>query len=195
VVVGAPTRDAGTLLSLLRVALETTPARAPVTALVVRAHASRTRAAQLGLFEPAGPSPDKLATLLARLQATVGEGRVGAPALVDRHLPDAFAIAPFAPKPSPSPSPSPSPRPLALHAYRPPRRAEARLERGRLRYLAAEGVGGQVVHVAGPFRVRDGWWQHPIERDYFDVELTDGAIYRVYLDRRDGGWHVDGCYE
>jgi protein ImuB len=212
VVVGAATREAATLLTLTRVALESEPPRAPVTTLIVRAHPAHTRAAQLGLFEPSGPSPDKLATLLARLHALAGEGRVGAPALVDRHLPDAFGVEPFQPPPAGSTLRAPAgstlrapadstlrapsgTRRLALHAFRPPRSAEARLDRGRIRYLAAEGLAGQVIQSAGPFRVRDGWWQSPVDRDYFDVELSDGAFYRIFQDRRTGTWHVDGCYE
>jgi len=210
VVVGAPTREASTLLTLTRVALESAPPTAPVTALIVRARPAHSRAAQLGLFEPAGPSPDKLAALLARLHAMAGEGRAGAPSLIDRHLPDAFAVVPFAPsvrgqaarpvERSASSilverSPQMGSRRLALHAFRPPRPAEARLDRNGLRYLTAEGIAGQVVHSAGPFRIRDGWWQTPVERDYFDVELSDGAVYRIFQDLRTGAWHVDGCYE
>jgi protein ImuB len=213
VIVGAPTREAATLLSLCRVALESAPPVAPVTALVVQAHAAHTRAAQLGLFEPAGPSPDKLATLLARLNALAGADRVGAPALVDSHLPDAFTVEPFvnanaAPKgradgaagglePSQGSKSDHSNgmRRLVLHAFRPSRVAEAHFERGRLQYLAADGVAGHVVQLAGPFRVRADWWQAPVQRDYFDVELSDGAIYRVYHDLLNDAWQVDGCYE
>jgi protein ImuB len=195
IVAGAPTREAATLLTLTRVALESAPPGAPICGLTVRARPGHTRASQLGLFEPTGPSPDKLATLLARLHALAGEGRVGAPALVDRHLPDAYAVATFAPPSHAAERPDSSGRRLALHAFRPPRPAEAHLDRGRLRYLTADGLAGQVVHTAGPFRVRDAWWQSPVLRDYFDVELSDGAIYRVFHDLHTGAWHVDGCYE
>jgi protein ImuB len=197
VAVAAPTREAQTLLQLARVSLESAPVSAPVTSLAVRVSSERTRAAQLGLFAPAGPSPDKLATLLARLGALVGEGRVGAPAILDRHLPDAFSVTAFEPaRPPAARAPVRAEiRQLALHAFRPPRAAAARLDRGRLRTLHADGLGGQVVTCAGPFRVRDGWWQTPLYRDYYDVELSDGAIYRVFHDLHADAWHVDGCYE
>jgi choline dehydrogenase-like flavoprotein len=86
-------------------------------------------------------------------------------------------------------------RALSLHALRPPVDAEARLDRGELRYLAGQGIGGQVLAAAGPFRVRDGWWQLPVTRDYYDVQLSDGAIYRVFHDLARDSWHIDGCYE
>jgi hypothetical protein len=33
-------------------------------------------------------------------------------------------------------------------------------------------------------------------RDYYDVQLSDGGIYRLYRDLTDtGSWYVDGCYD
>jgi protein ImuB len=197
--VAAPTRDVGTLLALVKLALETSPPGAAVDGIIVRTATARTRPAQLGFFEPAGPAPDKLAATLARLSALVGPGRVGAPALVNRHLPDAFAMQPFdsprvRPRPQAGARSAPG-RQLALHALRPPLDAEARLDRGALRYLAGQGIAGQVLAAAGPFRVRDGWWQAPLLRDYYDVQLSDGAIYRVFHDLNMNSWHIDGCYE
>ncbi|MCU1276468.1 MAG: polymerase IV-like protein ImuB, partial [bacterium] len=147
-------------------------------------------------------SPDKLASTIARLQALVGETRVGAPVVLDRHLPDAFTMQRFdGPRIRSSVVSGQSSvsendaRALALHALRPPMEAEARLDRGELRYLAGQGIGGQVLAAAGPFRVRDGWWQLPVTRDYYDVQLSDGAIYRVFHDLNHDSWHIDGCYE
>ena len=73
--------------------------------------------------------------------------------------------------------------------------ADVRLDRGELRYVAGQGIGGQVLAAAGPFRVRDGWWQLSVTRDYYDVQLSDGAIYRVFHDLSRDSWHIDGCYE
>jgi len=199
--VAAPTRDVGTLLSLVRLALETAPPASAVEGIIVRTSPARTRAAQLSFFEPAGPSPDKLASTIARLSALVGETRVGAPVVLDRHLPDAFTMQPFnAPRIQPlavsrKPLAEEEARALALQALRPPVEAEVRLDRGELRYLAGQGIGGQVLAAAGPFRVRDGWWQLPVTRDYYDVQLSDGAIYRVFHDLQRDSWHIDGCYE
>jgi protein ImuB len=200
--VAAPTRDVATLLGLIKLALETAPPAAAVDGIIVRTATARTRPAQLGFFEPAGPAPEKLAATLARLSALVGPERVGAPALVNRHLPDAFVMQPFdSPRVRIQPQAgTPSARDrdarqLALHALRPPLDAEARLDRGELRYLAGQGIAGQVLAAAGPFRVRDGWWQAPLLRDYYDVQLSDGAIYRVFHDLNMNSWHIDGCYE
>jgi protein ImuB len=162
--VATPTRDAGALAALVRLALETAPPGNPVEGVIVRTAPAPARAAQLSFFEPPAPSPDKLfksSPIRCQLSASDAEEA----------------------------------RQLALHSLRPPMDAEARLDRGELRYLAGQGVGGQVLAAAGPFRVRDGWWQRPVTRDYYDVHLSDGAIYRVFHDLSRDSWHIDGCYE
>src|SRR5207244_1893776 len=101
----APTRDVKTLLTCLRVALEARPPRAAVERVALAAVPERVRAAQLGLFSPAGPSPERLATTLARLAALCGPERVGAPAVLDSHRPGAAAVAPFTLGAAPAPPP------------------------------------------------------------------------------------------
>ena len=40
------------------------------------------------------------------------------------------------------------------------------------------------------------WWSDAAcARDYYDLELTDGGIYRCFRDRRSGAWFVDGAYD
>jgi protein ImuB len=167
-----------------------------VIGVVVRAIPGRARPAQLGFFEPPGPSPDKLATTLARLAALVGNHRVGAPALVDKHEPGAFKVIPFNPAKAESRKPKAEiARALVLHAMRPARDAEVHLDRGRPRYVQASGVAGQVLAAAGPFRLREGWWEKNLQRDYYDIELSDGAVYRLYQDLVEKSWFLEGWYE
>lgn len=57
-------------------------------------------------------------------------------------------------------------------------------------------IAGQVRVASGPWRLEEGWWTpEAVARDYWDVELSDGAIYRIYHDRREGEWWVDGVYD
>jgi hypothetical protein len=38
-----------------------------------------------------------------------------------------------------------------------------------------------------------GWWaEDDVNRDYYDVELTGGEVYRLYHDRQTATWFVDG---
>jgi hypothetical protein len=44
--------------------------------------------------------------------------------------------------------------------------------------------------------MEEGWWSdEPVERDYWDVELVGGGLYRIYRDRRSGEWWADGVYD
>ena len=57
-------------------------------------------------------------------------------------------------------------------------------------------VVGRVRVASGPWRLEEEWWQEdPVTRDYWDVELGDGGLYRLYRDRGSGDWFVDGIYD
>ena len=61
---------------------------------------------------------------------------------------------------------------------------------------AAPRIQGLVRVAAGPWTLEDGWWdKQPVERDYWDVELSGGGLYRVYRDRKTGDWFADGMYD
>jgi protein ImuB len=61
---------------------------------------------------------------------------------------------------------------------------------------ATPRVQGLVRVAAGPWALEDGWWSDkPVERDYWDVELSGGGLYRVYRDRKTGDWFADGMYD
>jgi hypothetical protein len=191
----APTRDTKTLLTCLRVDLESRPPQAAIVRATLVATPALVHATQLGLFTPAGPAPEALATTLARLGALCGIDRVGTPVAVDTHRPGATAIAPFAPAGAEVPTGDPSCR-LVIRAVRPPRCLDVFLERNVPCFVRGPDMGGRVVDVAGPWRVATDWWTDtPCVRDYYDVELTDGGIYRCFRDRRSGAWFVDGAYD
>src|SRR3989442_914542 len=147
----APTRDVKTLLTCLRVALEARPPRAAGGRVVLAAVREAVRAAQIGLFTPPGPSPERLATTLARLAALCGAERVGAPAVVDSHRPGAAGVAPLTLGGAPAP-PSANGCRLVVRALRPPRPVEVFAGRGRPDFVRGEGLGGRVVGAAGPGR-------------------------------------------
>ncbi len=56
-------------------------------------------------------------------------------------------------------------------------------------------IAGTVRICSGPWRVEEGWWSdRPDIREYWDVELERGGVYRVFR----GGvseWFVDARYE
>lgn len=57
-------------------------------------------------------------------------------------------------------------------------------------------VRGRVCIASGPWTLEEGWWTgDATERSYWDVELSDGAIYRIYRDTRNNDWYADGIYD
>ncbi len=203
----APTRDVKTLLTLLRLDLESHPPGAPVAAFILTAHPDRPRAAQLSLFGPAALSPDKLATTVARLFALLGSERVGSPRTVDAHRPERFALVPYAPPPPPKVHREVRPGKglLAVRVLRPPLAIEVvttAAQPAAVKSLAREEeakrlqLDGRVRVASGPWGMEEDWWgQGPLARDYWDVELTRGGLYRIFRDRGNGDWFVDGVYD
>jgi len=87
-----PIRDSRVLRTLLLLDLESHPPPAGIDRVTVEAEPSPGRIVQYSLIEHPLPSPEQLSTLMARLDALMGGGRSGAPALVDSHEPGAFAM-------------------------------------------------------------------------------------------------------
>jgi protein ImuB len=221
----APTRDVKTLLTLVRLELEARPPGAAVAGFSFTAHPDRPRRAQLSLFGPAALSPDRLATTIARLAALLGAGRVGSPRPLDGHRPERFAEVSYAPPPAPHTRlrPREGRGLLSVRVLRPAVELEVTVEdskefsfpsgegRGQreggafllrpisLKTLAPDAappIAGTVRVAAGPWSLEEGWWSEtPAERDYWDVELSDGGLYRIYRERGRGAWFADGMYD
>lgn len=212
----APTRDVKTLLTLVRLDLEARPPGAPVLGFTFAAHPDRPREAQLSLYGPAALSPDKLATTLARLFALLGADRVGSPRVVDGHRPERFSLVEFTPPPPPEVRRAPRPGRglLAVRVLRPPVPLEVLTGEPEPATSAEEAppvevrpmtteetekrpkIEGAVKVAAGPWGLEDGWWSEaPADRDYWDVELHAGGLYRLYRERTTGEWFADGIYD
>jgi protein ImuB len=200
----APTRDTRTLLTLVRLELEARPPGAPVVGFTFTAQPDRTRQAQLSLFGPAALSPDRLATTIARLVALLGADRVGSPRAVNGHLPERLTVADYSPPPPPPERrvPRTGRGLLAIRVLRPAVELEVITgERKRLLSLKSTNgsdpeISGTVRVAAGPWNLEDGWWSAaPASRDYWDVELSEGGLYRIYRDRLKEKWYADGMYD
>jgi protein ImuB len=198
----APTRDVKTLTMLARAAVERAPPRAPIQGVRIVVFPDRARPAQLDLFRSPGPSPERLATTLAHLDALCGPGRVGRPVPPSGHRPEEMALAPFGPSGAGRGTSARQAAPwdgpmLALRAIRPAIPAEVYCEDGGIAYVRATGLAGRTVVSSGPWRIETEWWtDSPCRRDYYDVQLSDGGIYRLYRDlTASGSWFVDGCYD
>jgi len=72
---------------------------------------------------------------------------------------------------------------------RPPTPPSRRVEAG-----AKVEIAGTVRICSGPWHIEEGWWsERPDIREYWDVELERGGVYRVFRGGKD--WFVDARYE
>ncbi len=189
-----PMRSSRVFLKLLELDLEKYPPAAPVVKVALAAEPAKPRVTQNGLFIPLAPEPEKLELTLARIAAVVGEGNVGSPELVDTHRPGAFRmIAPLRSRlgfavPSRDGDGAVA---LAFRAFRPP--LAAKVQAG---FVSAPGIRGKIMQQAGPWRTSGDWWTPGAwGRDEWDVELSDGTLYRLYCDANTGRWFIEGSYD
>jgi hypothetical protein len=89
---------------------------------------------------------------------------------------------------------------IALRVLRPPRPIRVygagRDAPAYVSLQTRDGEGGRVLHTAGPWRLFGEWWgESRFARDYWDVELSDGGIYRLYHDLANDSWWADGIYD
>jgi protein ImuB len=195
-----PMIDGPAVAGLLRLALEARPPRGIVRALTLRARPTRITAMQESLTDRSRPSPRLLAATLNRLVGLVGADRIGVPALLDSHRPDAVGLGAYAP-PSISPSPrrgatpaSPFAGILALRRLRPPAPAAVTLTSGRPVALRSGRLSGRIVAGVGPWRSSGEWWSKQAWlQDEWDVELADGTLCRLANDG--SSWRLAGIYD
>ncbi|HET6148992.1 MAG TPA: DNA polymerase Y family protein [Polyangia bacterium] len=201
ILIAAPTRESSTLLDLVRLDLARRPPDAAVVGATLIALPARVRATQLDFQRPAGPAPDRLAATLARLAALVGPENVGAPRAVDSWREEAIAVTPYPVSSAARAGQAGAAKgALAVRRFRPAQEVEVIMGRDGPTALRGSATTARVLIAAGPYRLHGEWWRPPEEdgdfcRDYWDVHASDGAIYRLHQDQRNGRWFLDGYYD
>lgn len=175
-----PGHDVATLLAAARRALRGRPPVAPVQGIAV----STTL-------------PEAHITHRARAQVPCGPEEVAALGVIDSYLPGQAEVVSWPAPDSSGPSrqaPSSSlGSPVLARVFRPPWPAEVTLLQGVPHHMRAAPAAGLIRSVVGPYRIRVGF-QQPVLREYFEVELQDGAVCRVFQDLCTGAWFLDGRY-
>ncbi len=100
--------------------------------------------------------------------------------------------------------------PIVLRAIRPAVEVEVICIRNSPEFVRGAGICARVVSSAGPWRRQGEWWAATqstadpamtnsaslaYQRDYYELALADGAVYRIYLDLSSGRWFADGIYD
>jgi protein ImuB len=203
----APMRDPKTLRTLVLLDLESHPPDAPIDIVRVFIEPTPSKVLQWTLLERAQPAPEQVSTLIARLTALMGEGRVGAPQIVDTWRPGAFQMSDFGSRISDrqsSNNPKSEIRDLksALRRFRFPVPARVVVSEGRPVRVQVDRQGfasGAITQSAGPWRTSGEWWadkkDDAWDRDEWDVAMTDGTIYRLVVEREVGQWFLEGVID
>ncbi|HEY6184994.1 MAG TPA: hypothetical protein VIW67_22330 [Terriglobales bacterium] len=197
-----PTTDRKRLLRHIQLDLQSHPPAAPIMAVSLRAHAIRPRHAQLGLFAPQSPDPDKLELITARLANLAGEEQVGSFELLDTHRPRAFVMAKFEPDKAAEqlpPSRGWSSK-VALRLFEPAKRATIRLRSDIPLQLTFDGKRGEVIEHSSPWLSSGEWWNEMVySRKEWDVEVQfhDGTRgkFLIFVDLQTNQSFVDGSYD
>jgi protein ImuB len=85
---------------------------------------------------------------------------------------------------------------IALRMFRPALEAAVRVKQERPAEVAATGVRGTVLTASGPWRSAGEWWTETRwVRDAWDIDLSDGGVYRIYLQLDLRRWFVEGVYD
>jgi protein ImuB len=197
--VAAATNDVRSLLALINLALEGSPPAAAIESVQVTLQSRERRPVQTDMFLPPAPAPDRLQTMIARLAALCGPDRVGMLMPANSHRPEAVTCHEFV---SPAPLLNP-PQPeiknvtaMVLRAFRPAREIEVMCERGEPQFVRGHDIAARVISIAGPWRRQGEWWSETaFVRDYYEMALADGGVYRMYCDLNSSRWFVDGIYD
>jgi protein ImuB len=110
---------------------------------------------------------------------------------------------------------------MALRTIRPAEEIEMMCRRETPEFARGRNICARVIAIAGPWRRQGEWWAaaEPEEgaaqpkrnnphgaawqagapaayaRDYYELALEDGGVYRMYRDHYSGKWFVDGVYD
>ncbi|HTT74551.1 MAG TPA: DNA polymerase Y family protein [Candidatus Binataceae bacterium] len=223
IAVAAPTVEVPALWTLINLNLENVPPPAAVETIRLTIEPRAPRPSQADMFLPPAPAPDKLAAAIARIAALTGPDRIGTLMPADSYRPEAMRLGTFAPGPTAPARPAParerqsSVGRLVVRAICPPEEVEVMIRREAPAFVRGQTICAKVIFAAGPWRYQGEWWAGSIDspaadsgepagawqaaapnayaRDYYELALADGQVYRVYCDLRTMKWFVDGMYD
>jgi protein ImuB len=224
VAVAAATNEVRALLILINLSLEGSPPPAAVETIRIEAEPRTPRPAQTDMFLPPMPAPDRIEAAIARISALCGPERVGTIAHGNSYRPEALRIGRFAPPPATNHVAASgmvlkeggnAVARMVLRTIRPAEEIEVMCARETPEFVRGKSVCARVVSAAGPWRRQGEWWAATgadmvrpqgnqngptarpaaYARDYYELALEDGGIYRMYCDLYSGKWFVDGLYD
>ena len=187
-----PTRDVNLLFRMLHTHLENFTSQSAIVGLQLSACPVRPQAQQADLLDRGLRDPHQFAETLARLQALLGSGEVGTPALASSHHPDAFSMRPY----DPSEPGFEQHQEILLGApclrFRPPIPARVIMNEVRPAFLYSVRSTGPIREARGPWLLAGNWWEdNHWSREEWDIAMAEGHYRLVQAGE---AWFLDGIY-
>lgn len=193
-----PLSDPAALLKPLQTLAESLVLPSPVIGIALDVTTAFPLARQKDWTGRQLPHPERWADTLARLEALLGNERVGVPVPLASHRPDAFEIR--ASSGSDSASIHPPVCTIPLRRFRPPVKIAVAFESLPNTYprplaLLSGPHPGAVVEQRGPFPISgDGWEpEHAWQRLEWDIRVDQAPLLRLVFQPEDQ-WQLDGAY-
>jgi protein ImuB len=190
-----PGADVEGWLRVLNAHLGTVRTDARVAGVRLVAAPARPPEKQDGLFDTGLRDPASFWENIARIAAIVGDDRVGTPAPVDTHRPDAFVLErPAEAVAPPADAPVHPPCGPTLRRFRPPWPVRVVCDAGSPARLEGGRLEGDVRAALGPWRSAGDWWKPQAwSVETWQVELARGGVYQIAC--AEGGWCVEGMLD
>lgn len=191
-----PTRDAMTVIELVRLRLAQVTLDGPVCEVRLEARTASAEPRQSALAAT-GPTRDHAAAdrALARIRAAYGPDAVRRARMREAHLPEAR----FAWEPVRGVARRAAPREggptLVRRVLRRPRPLPARVAEDPEAGPTLDPSDEPILRLYGPYRVSGGWWVRAVERDYYYAETAAGTLLWVYFDRPRRRWFLHGLVD
>lgn len=189
----APTLEAGTILTLCRLRLETLSLESGVVEVRAQARGTGKNQEQHTLFpETNARNHEAAERALAKIRAEFGNESVMRARLHEGYLPEArYGWEPLQHFPPPQAG-APLLAPLVRRIYTPPIALPPREHREPDGWLVAGVADGPVEEVLGPHYMHGGWWMREITRAYYYVRTRSGRWLWIYHDQRRRRWYLQG---
>ncbi|RYD32961.1 MAG: hypothetical protein EOP87_11895 [Verrucomicrobiaceae bacterium] len=194
-----PLADPPALLKPIQTLIDSLVLPSPVMAVELDADVALPLSRQQDWTKRQLPDPERWADTLARLEALVGNGRVGIPVPLASHGSDAFTVQDAVVMESSSPASPPPPHcSLPLRRFRPAKKISVFSEPARYPRPLALLTGphcGQVLESRGPFPSSGNYWDPDASwgRVEWDIQVEHAPLLRLSYQPGER-WQLEGIY-
>ncbi len=189
-----PTLEKAFWLKLVNLRIALDPPEAEIVSVRVVSHFTRPRPDQKGLFSVSRPEPESLLLTINKIKKLVGEDNVGVPVVLNERVSEPFAMDPERLPQGKEKLEIRSENLTAAFTYfRPPLRAEVRVENKRLLHIKTAHFSGRVKKYSGVWKKTSQWWNRPWSDQEWDIEVEERGMFR--LGRNGSEWFLFGEYD